>query len=231
MTNALRLLALKALDQETIARHSNAQVIIDQQEVIRLSPHFKTEEVDAALKTCNQLIFTSFEAVKAIRKLLIIEALHGKRILCIGDRSANFFRQFNLEVIQAENATALTHLILTDEHQKTAYFHGNRSLDIVPDYCATQQHALKTVEVYHCELTCPKINAIDSYQIILFYSPSGVESFLQHNRIPENTFTAAIGSTTAAAVPNTNTWIASKANTDTLIQESIQRYTNYVNNL
>jgi uroporphyrinogen-III synthase len=230
MGSALRLLSLKLLPKAMIQHYRALNVRIDQQEVIRLLPQYDENEVNGALQHSNQLIFTSFEAVNAIQKHLTNETLKDKRIVCIGERSVAFFKQLGFNTVHSDNAALLCENCAMNDEWNTVYFHGNRSLGTIVKYFKKHNIPLQQVEVYHCELLYPKIQDLHQYQLFLFFSPSGVESFFRFNTLPKGALTGAIGITTAQSLPDPTTLIASSTNAKTLIQESIHHYSTHVGN-
>lgn len=100
---------------------------------------------------------------------------------------------------------------------------GNKSLSVLPDFFVAQNISLIRIEVYCNTLKPQKIDV--TYDGIVFFSPSGVESFIALNKMPSLCF--CIGTTTAEAVkkinPHAKIIVADKPNT-TEILNSIRKY-------
>ena len=93
----------------------------------------------------------------------------------------------------------------------------------MPDALRLVQIELDEIEVYETILTTHKITFIPDG--ILFFSPSGVESYLQENKVEdENCF--CIGNTTADALKyvTPNRIIANQPNVESTIMKCIEYY-------
>ncbi len=88
-----------------------------------------------------------------------------------------------------------------------------------------QKHRIK-VETFSVYKTIKQPQKVDHhYDGILFFSPSGVESFFQLNQSIKNTIYAAIGQTTANALENyTKRVIISEAPTQEALLRCVQSY-------
>lgn len=95
-------------------------------------------------------------------------------------------------------ATLAQDIIMHQNTNALWFFKGNRSLATIPDALQSANIAFEAFEVYQNDLNPQKME--QSFDAILFFSPSAVESYLIHNFIPDNTITFAIGKTTAAAL-------------------------------
>jgi uroporphyrinogen-III synthase len=155
------------------------------------------------------VIFTSVKAVEAVTK-----QLRGKRpewqIFCISGATkeavTDYFGTGKKIISVAEDAAALAeHIILFEPVSELIFFCGNRSLHILQQQLAAHGIRVKCCKVYDTTLTPQKVKK--PYDAILFFSPSGVESFLLENEVPPETVLFSIGKTTAKALndrlPNT----------------------------
>src|SRR5690606_7752508 len=78
--------------------------------------------------------------------------------------------------------------------EKFTFFSGNLRRDTLPETLSNAKVVFNEIEVYETILTPKKMNG--TFDGILFFSPSGVESYLKNNKITtENCF--CIGTTTA----------------------------------
>ena len=102
------------------------------------------------------------------------------------------------------------------------FFCGQNRLDTLPNYFNFNQMIWNTYEVYQTELTPVKIESEPNG--ILFFSPSGVESFFLKNKINPNQVAFCIGETTAeTAVQNgfKKVEIANEPSIESVIERAI----------
>ena len=146
----------------------------------------------------NYWVFSSQNAVRSFLTNPTAPS-HQNPILCVGEKTKSLLEENGQKVIK----TAKNMLELVDFIQKTMknehFLHicGNRRL---PDFAAGMQAAgisYAEVTAYHTHLVSR--SQYPEPQGLLFYSPSGVESYLQDNSIGFS-WCFCIGETTATAV-------------------------------
>lgn len=149
-------------------------------------------------KKPNYWVFSSQNAVRSFLANPIASA-HQNPILCVGEKTKLLLEQNGQKVIK----TAPNMLELVDFIQKTMknehFLHicGNRKL---ADFAVGMQKtgiSYTEVTAYHTHLVY-RVQTPEP-QGLLFYSPSGVESYLQTNSIGAS-WCFCIGETTATAV-------------------------------
>lgn len=230
MNDPLKILSFKQLPSPVHQAASALNATITEVEPIRITADFDEQLIGEALATSEAFLFTSYQALAAIRHRLNREQLEGKKIYCVGSRTAGFFRNWEVDLTEEVDAASLGSRIARSGISGFTYFHGDRSLTTIDDLLTGTGKELKHVEVYKNSLLYPKIEALENYQILWYFSPSGVESFLKHNRFPEHATIGAIGPTTAASINSKNLQIASKPDVLILLRESINHYQTYVRN-
>lgn len=159
-----------------------------------------------------QAIFTSQHAVKAFlahehlsTALPMLEAAY-----CVGERSAQRLRKKGIQVLLvADSAAALVKELFPKEAsaagQKSPlqtespifYFCGNRHLATIPNAFKAANTPLEIRVIYHSQGVHKAFET--AFDVLFFYSPSGVQAFCEHNAIGAS-FVVAIGPTTAAEV-------------------------------
>ena len=157
--------------------------------------------IDIAAQQQKVVVFTSANAVAPV-----VAALAGKapdwQIFCIsGATRAAAEQYFGADKIagSADDAASLEQKIsLQEPVSEVLFFCGNKRLDTLPDLLLRRGISVKEYRVYTTTLTPLKIDT--SYEAILFFSPSGVESFLSENEIAQDTVLFSIGHTTAKAL-------------------------------
>lgn len=138
-------------------------------------------------------IVTSKWAAQWLRKYYQeIEFSNNDTLFCLSDKQAGILADFKNEtfVSSEPNLKSLSKLVQQKkQHKLCVCLKGNRSL---------KASGLETVEVevYENSLTKPSLeNQFDAY---LFFSPSGIESFVRGgNEISKNATVVVIGQTTA----------------------------------
>ncbi len=94
-------------------------------------------------------------------------------------------------------------IIKTRSNQYYDWFCGNTNT-LSRDINFFKEKNINRYEVYQTFLTPRKIKNLSDYHGIIFFSPSGVQSFFSKNKIQNNTKTEifAIGKTTAKFISN-----------------------------
>ena len=145
-------------------------------------------------------IFSSAYAAKiALEHSKIGAALKGKRLFCVGKKTAAVFLAQSLDVVQiAPNAMALTEKIrATEPPTAFSFFCGKKRRPEIETHLTAAGISIDIHELYTTTLN-PK-SFPSSFDGALFFSPSAVESFVQSNPI-ETLHAFCIGPTTATAV-------------------------------
>lgn len=176
--------------------------------------------------TCDTIvengIFTSQNGVKAVFK----KALTIKNAYCVGKHTANLVKDLGLSIkIQAANAAVLSNRIAEDAcDKKFHYFCAVDRLNTLPNKLTSANINWTEVPVYKTNFTPKKYN--QKFNGVLFYSPSGVESFFGVNTEPEHSF--CIGSTTAKALKKyTNNYtVATTTTVENVLIKAIKHFKN-----
>lgn len=185
-----RLLSTKLLTQNQQRRLIDTGVSLTSWNFITTQP--KALEFTIPKKG---LIFTSQNAVKAIEKQLF---KRQNNCYCVGNKTKKLLEENGQKVIKvAKNAALLAEFLI---HQCTnesfVFYTGNHRMTEIEDAFEQYNRSLKVVEVY-TTIAQPKV--VGEFDGILFFSPSGVESYLQKNTL-KNVLCFAIGNTTAKAL-------------------------------
>lgn len=149
----------------------------------------------------STIIFTSVQAVEALTNAVDHTGTRW-RIGCTEGPTMNMAQsKFPNSTIfaHAPNAKQLAEKIIalnTEKH--VAFFCGNRRRDELPSLLRQNNIEVDEVILYDTDLTPVAVEK--NYDAILFFSPSGVESFFSVNKIEEQTVLFAIGNTTATEI-------------------------------
>lgn len=143
------------------------------------------------------VLFTSAQAVFAVQSCLANKSPDWE-VCCISGATRKAVISFLGEdkiLASGNDAVDLLKAMQQIKPQQIVFFCGNKRLDTLPDNLSGRGFQLKEIEVYQTRLNPQKLN--EDYDGILFFSPSGVESYLMENTIPPKAVLGAIGKTTA----------------------------------
>lgn len=220
MQNQIRILSTKKLlsNQKQFLLNANFNLIE--------ADFIQTTNKNFDLKNINDnLIFTSQNAVHSILQNPDSSKLKEKNVFCVGLKTKALLEENGFNVIAYTGYAADLAEIIALIYSKKSYtfFSGNLRRDTLPDFLKEAGIQFNEIEVYETRITPQKINApIDG---ILFFSPSGVESYLKDNKI-KNEICFCIGTTTAEALEKTtkNIIIANQPTVENTIIQCINEY-------
>jgi uroporphyrinogen-III synthase len=205
------------------------QLLVDANFEVIEENFIETKHKDFDFKNINQnLIFTSQNAVQSLLNHPKCDELKKKNVFSVGMKTKELLTENGFNVIAYTGYAADLAEIITLVYNKESYtfFSGNLRRDILPTVLQENGIQFNEIEVYETKLTSKKIK--QKPDGILFFSPSGVESFLEKNKITTETF-FCIGETTAEALENRkikNNIIAEKPSVENVIDEVIEYYKN-----
>ena len=177
-------------------------------------------------KVNNNLIFTSQNAVQSILQHPKCEDLKSKDVFSIGMKTKDLLTENGFNVVAytgyAADLAEIISLIYSEE--SFTFFSGNLRRDVLPKTLKENGITFNEIEVYETKITSKKITKkLDG---ILFFSPSGVESYFKLNTIKDETC-FCIGETTAEALENKKVKtivIADKPSVENVIAEVVEYY-------
>lgn len=171
------------------------------------------------------LIFTSQNAFRSFLQHKDSGNYKGYSVFCVGSKTKDAIEKASFSVAAfAEYAEELASQIITGyAAERFTFFSGNLRRETLPNALADAGIILNEILVYETALTPVKIN--NEADAVLFFSPSGVESFLQLNEIGSKTC-FCIGSTTAEALTGKTEKIvvAAKPGVENVIVKCINYY-------
>lgn len=220
MRNSIQILATKILSanqkQELVKAHFK---VIE-------ADFIKTETENFELTELNDnLIFTSQNAVRSFLKNPKQEELKSKNVFCVGLKTKILLSEAGFNVVAYTGyASDLAEIItLIYANESYTFFSGNLRKDTLPKALAEAGIKFNEIQVYKTSLTPHKIK--DAVDAILFFSPSGVESYLKENKIKKETC-FCIGETTAQALEKItkNIVIAAQPSIEDVIEDVIEEY-------
>jgi len=177
--------------------------------------------------TNDYLIFTSQNAVESVLRNKKKEEIKSKKCFCVGEKTKSFLGENGFEVIEYSAYAEELASIICNQYSKNSFtfFCGTIRRDFLPDSLRLVNITLDEVVVYETIFTSHKIDFIPNG--ILFFSPSGVQSYLQENKI-ENENCFCIGNTTAEALKGItkNVIIAHQPTVESVVMKCIENYKN-----
>jgi uroporphyrinogen-III synthase len=225
MKQPIRILSTRKLlvNQKQFLLNANISIV----EADFISIHQKK----VAVETINEnLIFTSQNSVVSLIENLgssdTLTLLKQKKVFCVGMKTKSLLEENGFNVIAYTGYAAdLAEIItLIYGREKFTFFSGNLRRDTLPEALTNAEVVFNEIQVYETILTPQKVSG--PFEGILFFSPSGVESYLKDNKISNQTC-FCIGTTTAEALENitNNVVIANQPTVENVIIQCIHFYT------
>ena len=147
------------------------------------------------------------------------------RCFCVGSKTANLLAEQGFNVVEiADYSKDLGAIIKANySEEKFTLFCGNRRREELPSILKEQNIALNEVEVYRTHLD--PVTFEQKFDGIMFYSPSGVKSFISAN-VLNSTQAFCIGDTTAteAAKHTKNIITATKPSIENVIVQVVKKF-------
>ena len=173
----------------------------------------------------QNLLFTSQNAFTSFLQNEDSGSYKGKAIFCVGSKTKEAIEKADYTVlVSADYAEQLAEIIIREHSGESfTFFSGSMRRETLPQALANANIDFNEIEVYKTVLSPHRINSkLDG---ILFYSPSGVESYLKENNIG-NAVCFCIGTTTAEALKGIteNIVIANKPTLENVIVQCINYY-------
>jgi uroporphyrinogen-III synthase len=177
-------------------------------------------------KVNENLIFTSQNAVQSILQHPKCDELKGKSVFSVGMKTKELLTENGFDVVAYTGyASDLAEIIsLVYSSESFTFFSGNLRLDVLPNTLNENGITFNEIEVYETNITSKKMTS--KQEGILFFSPSGVESYFKLNSIKDE-ICFCIGETTAEALENKkvkNIIIAEKPSVESVITQVIEYY-------
>tara|TARA_R110000850_G_scaffold271031_2_gene404899 strand:- start:295510 stop:296154 length:645 start_codon:yes stop_codon:yes gene_type:complete len=154
------------------------------------------ESVDFEVKDhIENAIITSQNTVKA----LLNKDIQIENCFCVGEKTKALLEENGYKVkVMTNYGKELAEIIVKEfADEEFTFFCGNLRRDELPELLKKNNIDFTETEVYQTVLTPKKFDR--TFDGVLFFSPSAVESFTKANRL-ENTIAFCIGTTTVAEV-------------------------------
>ena len=220
MSNLVHILSTKVLSPTQRETLENANFsVIEADFIATKNQNFELKEINA------NLIFTSQNAAQSVLLHPKCQELKSKNVFCVGIKTKALLEEngFNV-IVYVDYAADLAEIItLIYANESYTFFSGNLRKETLPKALKEAKIKFNEIQVYETSLTPKKVK--EAVEAILFFSPSGVESYLKENTIKKE-LCFCIGETTAAALPNTvkNTIVANQPSIEDVIEDAIAEF-------
>jgi uroporphyrinogen-III synthase len=220
MSKQIQILSTKILSsiqkQELVKANFN---VIEEDFIDTKNQPFELNEIN------DNLILTSQNAAQSLLLHPKCDQLKTKNVFCVGLKTKILLSESGFNVIAYTGyASDLAEIItLIYANESYTFFSGNLRKETLPKALKQAKVKFNEIQVYETSLTPHKIKtAVD---VILFFSPSGVESYLKDNKI-KSEVCFCIGSTTAEALDKItkNIVIADQPSIEDVIEDVIEEY-------
>ena len=173
----------------------------------------------------ESLIFTSKNAVKGFLNLTKDLDHSNIRVFCVGDKTKAVLLENRLNVVKsAENAFELANFIVKKhKNDRFLFLCGNRRREELPETLKKNNIQYKECVVYQAHPVHKKFDRF--FDGLLFFSPSGVRSFLLENSIGSEVLFCIGGTTTAEAKKHSSHIItASTPTVENVLVQAIKHF-------
>ncbi len=192
----MKILFTKKFDEQMIAEKIGSHFSYDIVEVIKIQSQ-KIKPFDLKDKS---LIFTSVNGVRAFFENgfqpneNFADSSYNK-IYAVGLKTKQELRKNGFGTFKVmPYASGLSEFLIANANKdRFLHFCGNLSLDVLDRTLPLQNIDYQKVEIYNTEILYPNID--EKYDAIVFFSPSGVRSFVKNNSL-EGMMIFSIGTTT-----------------------------------
>jgi uroporphyrinogen-III synthase len=204
-----KVLSTKKLKTSLVKEAEENNIEIIEQEAIKVNPILSKEKWQQIFQVIESekefVVFTSSNAVLALKKYLNdytnpidlnwkIFSLSGKTKEALKDAS------FGVVIETADNSKSLAEKIIKRKVSEIVFFCGNKRRDELPTILNDAEIKVQEIIVYESAET-PFV-AETEVDVVLFFSPSAVQSFFSFNQLNKDVVCFAVGNTTADSIQN-----------------------------
>lgn len=190
----ISVLSTRNLSSKNNQAFLNAEITLLEHDFIKI------ETLSFQLKSKpDLLLFTSQNAVKSVLENAEVTNLKNIPVICVGSITRKLLENSGFKVLETKEYASELAPIIQEKYANShiAFFAGNLRRHVLPTAMQEANITYDEYLVYQNTENSTKIN--NNIQAILFYSPSGVNSYLKQNTI-SNQICFCIGTTTAEAL-------------------------------
>jgi uroporphyrinogen-III synthase len=219
-----RILSTRALSDENVRRLEAPGFVVDTVDFIEIKQ--TAARVTHSFPQCEQVLITSQNAVQALEDRGELKGIREKRILCVGTKTERMLLSKGVGVAQVYRSSEELAKDAVATGLVTTFFTGKRRSPFIERAFREQGLELEVVALYDTRLTSVEIP--HTYGAVLFFSPSGVESFFLMNELKGAT-AVCIGRTTEGAVlaHSKNTSVAAISTEESMIETTLESMLRY----
>ena len=224
----IQVLSTKILSPLQKAPFEKAGISLEEYNAINID--FSSFALDLEL---DNYIFTSQNAVRGFLRVFDDLPLPEKRkealeknCFCVGMKTSVLLKENGLKVVKtAKNSKELANFIAKNHKNESFFFIcGNRRRAELPQILTDNKVRFMEVVAYRTTANTKRFE--EAYNGLLFFSPSGVQSYTASNRLGEST-AFCIGETTAAESSKytNNIVIAKQQSIESVVDSVVNHYT------
>ncbi len=172
----------------------------------------------------DSLIFTSGNAVRSILEHSKVAEFRERDCFCVGEKTRSLLQLNGFQVTaSADSAAELLPKIKVFRDRKFTFFCGNLRLETLPMSLKVAGIKFNEIKAYTTQLKPTSVPG--TFDAVLFYSPSGVESFFGSNKIG-SAVCICIGETTARTIkdPHARIIVAARPSIENVIVKCIKHF-------
>ncbi|WP_239985600.1 MULTISPECIES: uroporphyrinogen-III synthase [Arenibacter] len=216
---SMTVLSTKILTASQKAILTNANITVEDYDATNIE--FITPKIDPVFKN---IIFTSQNTIKAFLNIVSPKNLkkNSYSAFCVGEKTKLVLEKNGINVLEMANYGAELAEILVNKHSNETFLFlcGDKRRNEIPSYLTKHKVAFKEQTVY--QNTPNHLTFDTNFDGILFFSPSGIESFVARNNL-KNSVAFCIGTTTASEAQKhtKNIIIAQKPTIESVLERVI----------
>lgn len=225
-----KVLSTKKIEADFIKKAAENNIEIIEKEFISVTPINTQEKYEAVLewaaKDKANVVITSANAANALIDFLKFDDFYDVsewNIFCMQGKTKetllNYSKDLNV-VATAQSSADLAKKIIDKRIKEVVFFCGDKRREELPGLLGEKGIKVNEVILYETKETPVKID--EEFDGIIFYSPSGVNSFFSLNVVSDKTKLFAIGNTTADAlkkVSDKQIIVADEASTESVLKK------------
>lgn len=192
----MKVYSTKIIDKEFVQLLQRNGLELDQDNFIA-SENIAFEQ---APSVSDLILFSSKRGVEALGKR--VSQFKDQAIAVVGQQADLALKAYGVETkFVARDARDLIAWLDKQCYHSFTYYCSAQYLPDIPQYLEIKGAEFTLVPVYKTVKRRIEIKSVN-YDLVMFFSPSGVSSFFEYNDLPKNSRALAIGRTTENALNN-----------------------------
>ncbi len=215
-----KILSTKKLEASQVELANKKDIEVIEKEFIFIRPRINEEIKKEVLDLCRNpsldVVITSANVLPILDELIPQDQKPlSWRIFCLSAKTKSAVLQSGFAewqiTAEANDGVSLAEQIILAGAKEVSFFCSSRRRDELPTLLSNSGVTVNEVVLYDTIETPAKMDEV--YDAVLFFSPSGVDSFFSMNQLKEETVCFAIGKTTADQIAShtSNRVITSKS--------------------